>query len=215
MPNKCSKCNRLCLFKKKCPDIQVFGCPCDCCRKVICKECSKMTATEVRAVLLANRVTYFFCDSCNEAIKSLPLMKTNVIQAELDIEDLKKSSTTTVSMLDELKNDVAVLKADIEGLKTASSDTISYADVVSNLNIETKTLRTYIQEIETRFNQASVHPPMKDQSGSVELTLTEIQDRELRACNVLMFGADELKSTSTDERKVHYMDIVANTSVRA
>nr|CAI5865077.1 unnamed protein product [Callosobruchus analis] len=72
-------------------------------------------------------------------------MKTNFIQAEIDIGDLKKSSSTTVSILDVLKNDGAVLKAGNEGIKIASSDTISYADLVSN--IETKALKTIFKKL--------------------------------------------------------------------
>lgn len=57
---ECSVCNKTKEGKRSC-----F--PCDCCKRLICTDCSELSATELKCMLMINRKLIFHCKTCQEA----------------------------------------------------------------------------------------------------------------------------------------------------
>lgn len=209
MSLECIKCKSACAPKEKgLQENEIFGCPCDCCKNMICKNCSKMTTTEVRTMILANRTMFYFCDTCSETIKLLPVFKNKMPQLESDIKKLKEISAQ-IPKVDEIKSEIVQIKKDIEQLKNSSSTALSYADVVSNLNKDTKMMKSSIDEITNKIKSSEDNIKAGALSQpAVEPTLLEMQEREIRASNALVFGAEEAGTGNTEEQRAHDAQIV-------
>lgn len=128
---------------------------------------------------------------------------------EADIKELKELSSEAQSIV-KLKTEVVQLQNDFEAMKISLSKTPSYADVVSNLDKETKALKANIDEINVKIKRPidQQSAGSSGQSGQVEITLTEMQERDARASNALIFGAQEATSDSIEERITHDTRIV-------
>lgn len=122
----CKVCN-LAISKSNIKDKEVISC--DSCRayfhfsSVKEKNCSNISSTEQRALILQSRSIIFFCDDCRDAFKSIPLL---------------------VRQIDSLKNDVESLKLEVADLKKANKvisesfsegkSTNSITNVLNNAN---------------------------------------------------------------------------------
>lgn len=64
---------------------------CDSCRSRthVAENCSGLSASEVRAVILQKRTLMHFCSECRNAFKSVPLMIRKIVKLEEEIESLK------------------------------------------------------------------------------------------------------------------------------
>lgn len=93
MSNNCSICDVQCIAKEK-SDV-TFGCPCDWCKKILCKSCSKMSSSEVRAYLLSTRVMLFFCASCLNKIDNCKSSTSNA-ESNFDLTNKFRSITDTI-----------------------------------------------------------------------------------------------------------------------
>ena len=61
---KCVKCSKQCIFKRRPKEDEVFGVPCDYCNEAWCKECARISATEIDTLTLTQRLLMFYCTNC-------------------------------------------------------------------------------------------------------------------------------------------------------
>ncbi|KAG5863659.1 hypothetical protein JTB14_036598 [Gonioctena quinquepunctata] len=80
---------------------------CDSCKDVFHstkeKNCSGMTTTEYRAVMLQKRSTLFFCFECKEAFKNVPMLLRQIMESKNQVEDLKKE-------VEDMKSEIKMIK---------------------------------------------------------------------------------------------------------
>ncbi|CAG9761016.1 unnamed protein product [Ceutorhynchus assimilis] len=60
----CGFCTQICFFRES--KTQVFGCLCDNCQKVSCRDCSKISSQEVRCAIAETRTVLIWCRDCIE-----------------------------------------------------------------------------------------------------------------------------------------------------
>lgn len=82
--DKCFKCVRDCVFKED--KQKLFGFPCDMCCRVICQECNKIMAQEIRVIPSSSRSMLHLCPECLVEVRQLPklLREMPVIQRKLN-----------------------------------------------------------------------------------------------------------------------------------
>ncbi|KAG5874056.1 hypothetical protein JTB14_004969 [Gonioctena quinquepunctata] len=81
MLGKCFQCETDCVLKDN--ETEISGCPCDQCKRIICKNCAELSALEVRAVVIPTRVMPFYCPPCRiNSITSLGL-RINKLEEEI------------------------------------------------------------------------------------------------------------------------------------
>ena len=106
MASNCTICTNACIFKRR-PSVkegELFRAQCDGCERLICKDCAKLTATEVDAVVLQNRTLLLFCYECKAGFQ-------NVAQPSRKFEQLKVELT-------QKNNYIFNLEADMEDSKS-------------------------------------------------------------------------------------------------
>lgn len=119
MSGTCSKCKQGCVFKES--KTELFGFPCDICRKIQCKDCANLSATEIRTLMqTTKRILPFLCDECLNVIKEVPLLKLQVLRLKTEVQELKENSVkATQSYADVLKfkGEAKALKGDLDKLE--------------------------------------------------------------------------------------------------
>ena len=137
-------------------------------------------------------------------------IKIQKVQLEKYIHEVKSSyNKIKTEITDEIQSETQILRDQLVSLedKFKQNKSPSYADVVSNLDKETKAIKLNLDAINNKINSNNL------QSGdghaeNVEPTLVEMQERDTRAFNVLIFGAAEANSEVVTERKSHDEKIV-------
>lgn len=154
----------------------VFGCPCDCCKKLVCKNCTKLSSTEMRTVVLSSRFMLFYCPQCLVSIQELPKLKLQMSELRNEVEKLKESVNTK----------------------------LSYADALKNVEQETRSIKGELENVKTRFSEtenAAKTSQGVESSINIEPAIAEMQERERRACNLLLFGFKESKEENREKRQ--------------
>ena len=200
MSAECSNCKSVCSFKEKCKENEVFGCRCDCCKRILCKNCSRLTTTEVRAVVLSSsRVILYFCETCREAVKLLPVFKDSIPEIRSQIDILKKEHLPRADF-DVLKKEISKLKEDLKQFMGKSGPGASYAEVVSKLNRETEDIRSNLKDMSDKIhNVASVNGVTVPDFDPC----SEMNERSVRAKNIIIFNMVESRSSNFKERIDH------------
>uniref|UniRef100_A0A6P7GXQ7 Uncharacterized protein LOC114347768 n=1 Tax=Diabrotica virgifera virgifera TaxID=50390 RepID=A0A6P7GXQ7_DIAVI len=85
MPADCKQCN----LEIKSQDKHIY---CDCCRTTfhLTEECSGMSASEMRAVVLQKRTLMFLCLECRDAFKSAPMVVRKMSELQDEVNSLKR-----------------------------------------------------------------------------------------------------------------------------
>lgn len=90
---KCITCKVSCVFREpKKGEDEIFGHPCDNCRKVYCKSCANFSPTEIRALILTNRVLPYFCPDCIALIGEAIKLQSKILLLETKISQLLENT---------------------------------------------------------------------------------------------------------------------------
>lgn len=173
----CSKCSSICFFMDvtKSRDIkELFGCACDLCKRILCRNCSKLSSSEVRALTAQTKVISYFCQEClkeiRKHIREIPNIQNQVSELGASTQQMKET----------LHSELEKLQLDIIQIKT------TYAEIASKKT----TLEKEVIHVETK---TSADVPS-------EAVLQELQDRQIRSRNILIFGVPETISQNRDDR---------------
>lgn len=85
---KCMKCN--------CQEGKIQLLKCDSCTNYICENCSELSATEIRCVVLKKRKLIFLCSNCEGGLSQIPMflkkineMQSQIVELNNKLEDIK------------------------------------------------------------------------------------------------------------------------------
>lgn len=131
----CFKCKRSCVYVDVTKDKNIkdlFGGPCDLCRNTLCRDCSKMTSSDIRALMTQSRTVMFFCEDCICTIKQISTLQKS-------FRDLQENCSV-------LNKDLCDVKQEFQQIKSvAESAPKSYAQALANstnaLNKEIASIR--------------------------------------------------------------------------
>lgn len=175
---KCTKCKDDCYFVDitKSKDIkELFGCACDLCRNVFCRNCNHLTSSEIRVLCNTRNCLKFFCTDCvglfNANVKDLPEMNGRIANLERETQELKRKVENNAPTYAQVVADTSVLKEQVEQLNV---------QITSQQNAPRVTAST-------------------ENNISVEPTLLELAERERSAPNVLLFGIKENNSSLNEQ----------------
>lgn len=171
MSGSCSKCNTKCTFREG-NKSELFGFPCDMCRHIWCKNCSNISSTEIRALVLSSRVLPFFCRECIAALKDVPLLKAQMLELQSEIKELK------------------------EGIQASKQ---SYADVLK-VHSDSETLKGNLSKLEKKVEVMNSREKPFSEEKNIEPAIEEIKERERRSANVLIFGVAESDIADREQR---------------
>lgn len=161
----CVKCEKSCVYIDVTKDKTIrdlFGGPCDLCRGIFCRDCSKLTSSEIRALLTQSRVIVFFCRDCLGSIKQMGNiqkdsddLKQQFGALKQDVSDMKENfkslqlevTSAPKSYAQALAGTASALKKDISDIKS-SAEFISqcYEDQKKELARATDTIKKYDNE---------------------------------------------------------------------
>ncbi|CAG9769160.1 unnamed protein product [Ceutorhynchus assimilis] len=192
MAIRCAKCKTNCVMKESKAD--VFGYPCECCRRVYCKNCANISATEIRALIMSSRVVLFFCEDCKNSIKQVPTLKDDIQEIKKDIGELK------------------------DAIKPGGT---TYADVVKTFEKKKHSLKKEFKELENRLKENARKqipdlPSLDAIKADIRNLESEVitketarnsnfepaQEREARAKSVLVFSLPEIQEFTYREDRM-------------
>lgn len=165
MSGKCYKCSIAVIFKEPVKkSVDVFGYPCDHCKKVVCQTCSELSPTELRAVLLSKRTMAFFCPDCSSSVKKLLHLVDRVSSMENDIGSLKDD----IAKIPEINNKLTDLSSKLE----------TFENKLNNI---------------TQNTNPDITPSVSSQSviATHDSIWSELQDRQKRSQNIMLFNVPE------------------------
>ena len=228
--NPCSKCDKSCVFKdvSKSKEIKdLFGGPCDLCKLIICRECSGISANKIRVLTSPSRLILYYCHDCRNVIRSTVTEMSN-IQAQIKklqdnvkpteseqlqdiiVKETAKLRKETESFKKQIRNELVLvdtaLQTKIDEAKEMLLEVISNTRTAQQVNkvssyAEITALQTKVQKIEERSNMPRTQNPENNLAGApLEPAIMEIQEREKRAANILIFGMKEIVAESREER---------------
>ena len=172
----CSKCSKECYFidVTKSKDIkELFGCACDLCKKVYCRECHHFGANEIRVLCSKSKSLIFFCEHCydliNATVEDLPNINKRISNLERETKELKDSQRKIIDNVP------------------------TYAQVVA----DTTSLKKQVEDLTNEVSIQKTTPAISTSTNtvSIEPTLCELAEREKRVSNVLIFGVPEANAS--------------------
>lgn len=169
MSEVCSKCGTACFFKDvtKSKDIKdLFGCPCDMCRRTLCRNCSGLSSSEIRVLTAQSRIITYYCPECVETIRisvgNLPAVIEKINNIEKRLNVLEKPHNDDLNIIPALndgtngpieeqfsKGDFVALTNDLKSILDSQSELIGSQlnTVVNNIKDANKELvRLLVQE---------------------------------------------------------------------
>lgn len=200
----CSQCNKECVFKEE--KNELFGCPCDVCKEIWCKNCARMSASEIKCLSISKRVIMYFCSVCVEEIKKISEIKQRLLNVENKMDDVSQATLELSTLKETVKKiESKLLSLDCEIQKS----TQSYAEITAGKqrikNLEHKVelelaSKLDLRSLEDTMKKTQELTPNTPHAITLEPTLTEMQERQQRANNVLLFGVPEISGSEKEVR---------------
>lgn len=134
----CHKCQNECVFRDT--KNELFGYPCDICKKIVCKNCCNISASEIRVVLMVSRIMPFVCQSCRDNLFNLP----NIVKRIDDLEaTVHTQGSETIARAVALEQRVVKLEqslGDLSKVSTALPTPASSINIVDEADIISEVL---------------------------------------------------------------------------
>lgn len=202
MPDKCYICSIQCVLKEKFESqTSKFGIPCDRCRRTVCRTCTNIATSEVRAIELSNRSASvrYYCPGCADEIMQLDSLRGQIQSLTLEVEEIKKRSfQARPSYADALKK-VEIIANEVNEAKVARE--IS-EKVLQETAKQLSTLEDRVKILGDQ-DQTNVTEDARDQAPvvlAVESAVDEFKEREVRRRNIMIVGIQEIPSGPRQER---------------
>lgn len=190
MAGTCNKCSTSCIFKEPKASGEVFGYPCDFCKKILCRGCTGLSSTEIRYLLLSTRIVPYLCSDCVPGIKKALNLNIRVKALEDTISEIRVTNT---QKSDELENQIRMITEEVKSLKT--SFLTSLDDIKKDLSIIKNTTSAPTKEKYCGYSAAVIH-------GNV---VHEVSERQKRSCNLMVFN---MPQTSENEDRSRAEDML-------
>lgn len=163
---------------------ELFGGPCDLCKRIFCRNCSGISSSEIRAFTSQSRVLSYYCGDClgtiRKAIPNLPKIIDEIPNLEKQVIDIR-------DQLKEVKDSIA-------------ATTKSYADVLQ-IQKDAAELKGNIVKLEDKVESIKIQKPSTlSHNETVGPAFEEMMEREKRSTNILLFGLKESDKPNKEER---------------
>lgn len=196
-PLNCSKCNEECYFidTTKSREIkELFGCACDLCKKVFCRNCNRYGSNEIRVMCTTRNWLKFFCHDCleliNATVKDVPSINKKIDNLEKETRELKDILNDNALSYAQVVADTSDLKKQVEGLNT---------EVTAQ-----KTKSKVLTQAPLGENAAIEHQP-------ASAMVTELIERENRKRNILIFGITENNNPNREDRIKNELELIKSS----
>lgn len=164
----CEKCKTSCIFREvrkdesKKDNQELFGFPCDCCKKVFCKNCSNISSTEIRALILTTRILPFWCAECIKAIKDAVMLADRIKELERKFKSLDNNVKDSTK-------DITKVKANVNTLN----------DKIININDKIKTKNGETNKDDKQAKEDSNIISIKQVEKAVSMAIASVRSSEL------------------------------------
>ena len=185
-----------------------------------------------------SRITLFLCPECNETVKELPSLKQQVKQQHellqkrledvqktcenkssemheslLQLENKLEAPDSTKQVIEQLKSKISKDNNSVQEIRT---ELLTLKDKVEAMGTEKKgqtyaeivALKTKIGDLQEQVNKSKATTSAAKPIW--EPAVNEIQERERRAANVLVFGINETEADSRETRIAKEKETVMN-----
>ncbi|CAG9767789.1 unnamed protein product [Ceutorhynchus assimilis] len=168
---ECYECKNHCVFKEI--KNELFGYPCDLCKRIICKTCGNLSASEVRVVSIVNRTMPFMCPASKENMFNIPTIIKRLTQLETLINDRHLKTKVVV---------VVVVESSCSQTEQGNSDTIEKI-------IKLDERLTRLEQSANTVNSDSkvVNSDAIPYSANEEI-LSEVAERQERTSNIMILN---------------------------
>lgn len=188
MSGICSSCDQLCTFKDppKNPG-DIFGFPCDWCKSIKCKNCAKFGASEVRAIATVSRSIPYICKDCSPKLKNLFDVEARMTALEQQIEVIKLETKNVSGFFQNME----ILGEDIKAIRS------SFTSSFEELKTEISSLKSSVTH---QHRPSPSHSTSPSVPNNMDALLSEVNDRALRANNVIVYNVPEPNSQMIRDR---------------
>lgn len=181
----CHKCHNECVFRDT--KNELFGYPCDICKKIVCKNCCNISASEIRVILMVSRIMPFVCQSCRDNLFNLP----NIVKRINDLETIVHTQASeTIARSVALEQRVIKLEQSLDNLSqanTALPTPASSINVVHESDIMSEVLDRQRRATNVMIFNCEVHNGQAE-TAQVGNLITEICGQPLNIKSVNKIG---------------------------
>ena len=178
----CIKCKQKLNKRDK---IYVFAC--DSCKTCYCGDCSELTTSEVRCMLLAERQLKFFCKYCREndyieCLKKTILDKTTIINEKQKMIDMLQEQIKRIESTRPYASFAEVASSINRNQKPPKDIHVSHLKTLIVKPKQQQDIKTTSREIKLKINPALVGAPIKyykeTKSGQIVIKSDTIENLE-------------------------------------
>ncbi|KAG5872821.1 hypothetical protein JTB14_018052 [Gonioctena quinquepunctata] len=211
MAGICYKCNESCVLRDS--RTEVFGYPCDQCKRVVCKSCAGISSSEVRAVVITTRIMSFHCPLCR--INNIPQITQRLNNIEQEIQD---HSSNLNGKLVTLEQRILRIEQFIESNKLIEQRLLKIEQIL-DLN---KSLQQRLSTLEQLVESPRASPPSQNNceigtnSSDCETFILEVEERKRRSTNLMVYNLPENDNPDVDKRKIGHVfkDIIPTDCIK-
>lgn len=180
MTGTCSTCLQICVFKEPKNSTEVFGYPCDLCKKILCRKCSGISTTELRAIVMNSRVMPYICKFCLPKLQEALQLANRVTALETEIAEVKSNTQKVLDVAGLLQG----FSDELKSIKTSVSSSLD--DIKLFVKDEIDSLKRTPAEAEATsvFSTTSRLPKNEE-------VILEWQERQERSKNLMLFNVPE------------------------
>ncbi|XP_050507517.1 transcriptional regulator ATRX-like [Diabrotica virgifera virgifera] len=188
---KCAKCNYDCVFKES--KTELFGFPCDLCKRIYCKKCSNVSSSKIRVIVMVSRVMPFYCPPCRENVIGIPdlIKRINVVE-----EAVQDHNSNTQGKFISIEQRIIRIEDTINNLTTAANESSSISSNSKNVKIDATN---------------SICPL----ESNVDAFLEELKERKKKSSNLIIYNLDESTKHTVHEKEAddHSRVVAALTTI--
>lgn len=160
MYEDCSICSLKCKLNakvKQIKDDKLVGHTCDYCSRVVCKNCSQISSTEIRCLELSTRILLFYCPDCinNIKVEQAKQQQSLNIQSEhentiasltKELTDIREANDDLLDKIDKSREQINKCLNDIDELNELNNNMITS---IRTLEAENVAYRNQIKSLQT------------------------------------------------------------------
>lgn len=155
----CYKCARDCVAKED--KTALFGYACDICTNITCAECTGVSASEIRVLVMKSRSLYHFCLDCRDNIfKNILEVNNKFANLEEELKNLKCSKK-----INEIEQKTKAIEIEVKKLKQNKQD-----DRFNEFNSKLKLIE---ERIESCKPEKFVAPSLRHMESALTKCITE------------------------------------------
>ncbi|KAG5860695.1 hypothetical protein JTB14_006809 [Gonioctena quinquepunctata] len=209
MAGICYKCNESCVLRDS--RTEVFGYPCDQCKRVVCKSCAGISSSEVRAVVITTRIMSFHCPLCR--INNIPQITQRLNNIDQEIQD---HSSNLNGKLVTLEQRILRIEQFIESNKLIEQRLLKIEQIL-DLN---KSLQQRLSTLEQLVESLRASPSSQNNceigtnSSDCETFILEVEEKR-RSTNLMVYNLPE--NDNPDDQKgrlVRFKDIIPTDCIK-